>query len=83
MPNLNFHYHEAIALYERQTYLGSRPVWIILRQEENSHSARQIDYWNGFIPNARFEFVPGTHQELKRSMAGIADIITTALKDGP
>lgn len=81
MPNLNFHYYEVIADYEPARYLGDQPVWIILRKGESPHHARQIAYWSGFIPNARYEIVPGTHLELQGSMGEIAAVIQEALQE--
>jgi len=79
-PNLNFHYYNVIADYEPQAYLGSKSAWIILREGEIQRHRRQISYWTGFIPDARFEVVLGTHLELRSNIEGIARIIQDALK---
>jgi hypothetical protein len=79
-PNLNFHYYELLASYEPQPYLGSKSVWIILRQGENHRRAQQVSYWAGFISGPRFQVIPGTHLELKGSMKEITHIVQTALK---
>ena len=79
MPNLNFHYYEVMADYEPQNYLGSNAVWIILREEEIQRRPLQFSYWSGFIPDARFEVVPGTHLELKHAMKEITAIIKAAV----
>jgi thioesterase domain-containing protein len=78
-PRLNFHYIEILADYEPQAYLGSNPVWIILREGE-SQDPGQVGYWRRFIPEARFEVIPGTHVELKNSMGKITEIIKIALQ---
>jgi amino acid adenylation domain-containing protein len=83
MPNLNFHYYEVMANYQPQPNLGSKSVWIILRQGESHRSPQQISYWSRFIPDARFEVVLGTHLELKNSIGGIAKIIKAALGTTP
>ena len=77
-PNLDVHYREVMAQYEPQAYRG-QSVWIILRKEESDRYPRQISYWSGFIPDARFEVIHGTHLELKSSMGEITDIIKAAL----
>jgi amino acid adenylation domain-containing protein len=81
LPNLNFHYYEVMADYEPQANLGTKSVWIILRQGENQRRPQQISYWTGFIPDARFEVVLGTHLELKNNIGDISAIIRTALKE--
>jgi len=81
MPNLNFHYYEVMADYELRPSLGSKSVWIIVRQGEKLRRAKQIKYWSPFVPNARFEVVLGTHLELKNNIGDIAAIIKTALKE--
>jgi amino acid adenylation domain-containing protein len=78
--NLNNHYFEVIAEYEPQRYLASRPVWVILREGESYRRPKQVSYWNGFISDARFEVVPGTHLELQGSMQEIVEVIKVALK---
>ena len=78
-PNLNFHYYELMAAYLPKTYLGEKPVWVILRQGESDRCPRQMSYWSGFIPNVHFEVIPGTHLELQSSMRQIAAIIQLAL----
>ena len=80
-PNLNFHYYEVMADYEPQPNLGTKSVWIILRQGENQRRPQQISYWSGFIPDAHFEVVLGTHLELKNNIGDISAIIRTALKE--
>ena len=80
--NLNFHYYEVMGRYQPKPYLGSKTAWIILREGEGDRCPRQFSYWNGFIPDARFEVVPGTHLELRSSMGEIAKIIKTALNEG-
>jgi hypothetical protein len=81
MPNLNFHYYEVMADYEPEANLGTKSVWIILRQGENERRPEQISYWTDFIPDARFEVVLGTHLELKTNIGDISRIIETALKE--
>jgi thioesterase domain-containing protein len=80
MPDLTFHYYELLADYEPRAYLGSNTVWIILRQGESQRSSRQTSYWSGFIPDARFKIILGTHLEMKDSIGQIADIVKTALR---
>ncbi len=78
MPNLNNHYYQVMADYEPQPY-GADSVWIILREGESNRRPKQVRYWSGFIPDAQFEVVPGTHLELQSRMDEIVDVIKIAM----
>ena len=78
-PNVAFHYYELIADYEPQPYLGTTSADIILRQEEIHRNTRQIKYWRGFLPEARFELLLGSHLDLKSNVEDIARTIKVAL----
>ena len=78
-PNVAFHYYELIADYEPKPYLGSTSADIILRQEEIHRNTRQIKYWRGFLPDARFELLLGSHLDLKSNVEDIARTIKIAL----